>query len=275
MSTGTVLAKTSRAWHAVDVGVNMAAKLKTNAAGLVGCLIIGVEEPAARAASTDDAGLAWYIDNIASCQASHIISSTVEKFTTWNGLTNHRPVFIRRDLNRSVSASSAGNDVSIEPFHAWAQPRYIERRKQAVAVWYSLLNFLIFNWTGYGGEEGGLHQLGLSPSRTCSERIDDLRLYVTLQERLAPPRKVFAGIARNFFSSILEDPNPTPRSNPLLWWMAVLIHSEVHGQHTLLPAFGVEDTLDFSAKLEALDHYARVLTLQATFVRWRDPLGHL
>ncbi|KAK5124845.1 hypothetical protein LTR85_001035 [Meristemomyces frigidus] len=198
-----------------------------------------------------------------------IMGPTVHHFNAINGLVNRWPTPVRRMLSRSDDGAGQGSYPP--PFHTWAQPRYIERRKQACGVWYTLLHFLVANWEDYGGQDGPLAQLGLEPSRECCDAIDDLRLDATIQPQFTRDRESSIALINNFFLLVIRDPCPTPCTNPLLWWIAVLIQSEVYSAQPGLPIPPMQDSLDLSAKLEALDHYARVLVFHDTFIDWTTP----
>jgi hypothetical protein len=60
---------------------------------------------------------------------------------------------------------------------------------------------------------------------------------------------------------------PTCKDQAATMVSRVLIQSEILDHHARLLIAGMEDVLDFLGNLEALDHYARVLTLQAGFTR--------
>ena len=210
---------------------------------------------------------------------ARIMGAIILHFTFANAMINRWPLSIRRTLNRSQTTTPpSGNnpddcDPEPPPFHTWAQPRYLKRRKQAVAVWYTLLHFLVLNWSGYGGKDGQLHSLGLQPTRQCCDVIDDLHLYATLPSPLKPRRKAVTEVVEEFLFLVIRDPHPTSRTNPLLWWIAVLIHAEVNDPQPRLPSPGLEDTLSFSTKLEALDHYARVFVFHQNFMHWTSRPG--
>jgi hypothetical protein len=199
---------------------------------------------------------------------SRIMGPTITHFHFANAMLNRWPILLRRTLNRSDPFDSPLDHPLPLPFHTWAQPKYIERRKQAVAVWYTLLHFLALNWAGYGGAHGPLHHLGLDPSRHICDLIDDFRLYATIQKPFRPRSKVVEELVDAFFLLVVREFDPTPRTNPILWWLAVLIHSDLHRCHPRLPVPGLEDSLDFTAKLDALDHYSRVLVFHNTFIDW-------
>lgn len=155
------------------------------------------------------------------------------------------------------------------PFQTWAQPKYLERRKQAVAVWYGLLDLLAFAWTVHGREER-LREAGFEPSGEFIDLIDDLHLYAIIQDRFRPRKSVVVETVEAFFLRAISDPSPTVRTNPLLWWVAVLVHGDVLQQHQRLPIHmpGSPDTLALPDKLQALEHYSRVLVMNDTFKRW-------
>jgi len=199
---------------------------------------------------------------------SRIMGPIITHFHFANAMLNRWPLLLRRTLNRSDPFVDPLAHPMPLPFHTWAQPKYIERRKQAAAVWYTLLHFLALNWAGYGGAHGPLYHLGLDPSRRICDLIDDFRLYATIQKPFNPRSKVVQDLADAFFLSAIREPDPTPRTNPILWWLAVLIHSDLHRCHPRLPIPGLEDSLDFTAKLDALDHYSRVLVFHNTFIDW-------
>lgn len=96
---------------------------------------------------------------------SRIMGPTITHFHFANAMLNRWPLLLRSTLGRSDPFVNVHARPLPPPFHTWAQPKYLERREQAVAVCYTLLHFLLVNWTGYGGEEGPLHHLGLEPSR--------------------------------------------------------------------------------------------------------------
>ncbi|PKX91200.1 uncharacterized protein P174DRAFT_395145 [Aspergillus novofumigatus IBT 16806] len=112
-------------------------------------------------------------------------------------------------------------------FETWARPRDQEQRKQAISVWTSLLAFLVVNWTSYGAD-GALESMGLNLSWSVKDNIDAIRYY--------------AKEGKSLKTEVLDD---QPR-----WTVA-----------------GLQDTTSFSQKLEAIDHYARVLVLEDAIYR--------
>lgn len=159
-------------------------------------------------------------------------------------------------------------DRHVTPFETWAQPRHLERRKQAIAVWYNLLHFLVFNWHGYGGDNA-LESMGLHLDRKLFNILNDIKLYSSLTWSSAydgstrcSHKNAMTENIEEFFHVCLFDPNATPRTNLILWWVAVLIHSDVQMRHPRLPISGMVDQIDMTAKLHAINHYARVLVAE-------------
>ncbi|KAK4893185.1 hypothetical protein LTR49_028519, partial [Elasticomyces elasticus] len=77
-----------------------------------------------------------------------LMGLTVEHFTFANAMINRWPLVIHLQINHRHPTSSSmttHEDGVLLSFHLWAQPRYLERREQVVAVWYTLLHFLIFH----------------------------------------------------------------------------------------------------------------------------------
>jgi hypothetical protein len=74
-------------------------------------------------------------------------------------------------------------------------------------------------------------------------------------------------MTNTFFMKMIKDATANPHTNPLTWWLAVLIQTEVLDNQPRWTVAGVQDTLSFSQKVEAIDHYARVLVLEYAIYR--------
>ncbi|RHZ49401.1 uncharacterized protein CDV56_106182 [Aspergillus thermomutatus] len=187
-----------------------------------------------------------------------IAVAITQTFTDSDVMVERWPSHIRVLMNKfSRSAAQPAKE-----FESWARPRDQEKRKQALSVWTSLLAFLIFNWKSYGAD-GALVSMGLNLSWTLKDDIDTIRYYAKSGRSL----KVLGQMASIFFVKMIKDATATPHTNPLVWWLAVLIQTEVLGDQPRWKLAGLQDTLSFSPKLEAIDHYARVLVLEDAFYR--------
>lgn len=207
-----------------------------------------------------DRALAEYRADTSSATNLHrgwICVAVVSSLAAPNVAVERWPQSIRTRLSRDVA----------HPFDSRVRPHEVEGRRQAVAVWHNLLAFLVFHWRDYGaGHE--LERMGLALSEAQKELVDSMRIYV-MRPRI--PRKALEEVVLEFILLAIMDPHPSPRTNPLLWWTAVLAHSELRQSQPRLPipdAVGVVDDLDFPAKLDALDHYSRALVLDQAFQTW-------
>ncbi|KAI9374449.1 hypothetical protein BJX61DRAFT_540795 [Aspergillus egyptiacus] len=162
-----------------------------------------------------------------------IAVTVIIKFTKSNSLIEKWPESIRRAMNRRVAADSA-----VE-FDTWARPRDLEKREQGVS----------------------LEAMGLTLPWSLKDILDAIRYCAEARRG----KHVLPEVITDFFLDALMDPHPTPQTNPLLWWLGVLIQTEVLDNQPRWTLADLLDTLDFSQKVEAIDHYARVLVLETGF----------
>jgi hypothetical protein len=188
-----------------------------------------------------------------------IAQSVITLFTTLNALIERWPAVIRRDLNQS---SCQATQPTVE-FDTWARPRDLEKRKQALSVWTSLLAFLVFHWHQYG-TNGALESMGLELTWQLKDWIDAIHDYA--ESGCAP--EALAATVKEFFAQAVMDTSATPKTNLLLWWLAVLIQTEVLDNQPRWYVAQLLDNLEFPQKLEAIDHYARSLVLECSFYQW-------
>jgi hypothetical protein len=191
---------------------------------------------------------------------TRISAWVVAAFTVPNAMVERWPTRLRQNLNNS-SGSRLRN---VRPFETWARPRDLEKRKQAISVWSSLLVFLVFHWHGYGAD-GALEAMGLHLSWPLKDLVDTIRIYAESGGRF---REAFPEKVKEFFILVIMDANATPQTNPLLWWLAMLLQTEVLVHPPGSQLEGVQDHLDFPGQLEAIDHYARVLILDFAYSSW-------
>ncbi|KAF4181079.1 hypothetical protein CNMCM8927_004860 [Aspergillus lentulus] len=187
-----------------------------------------------------------------------IAVAVTQTFTDSDAMVERWPSGIRELMNR-FSRYPTQLDRN---FETWARPRDQEKRKQAISVWTSLLAFLVCNWKSYGAD-GALESMGLNLSWALKDDIDAIRYYAKSGRSL----KVLGEMTITFFVKMIKDATATPHTNPLVWWLAVLIQTEVLDDQPRWTVAGVQDTLSFAQKLEAIDHYARVLVLEDAIYR--------
>jgi hypothetical protein len=151
------------------------------------------------------------------------------------------PTRLRQKLNQS-----SGRPQNVRPFETWARPRDLEKRKQAISVWSSLLVFLVFHWHEYGAN-GALEAMGLHLSWPLKDLVDTIRIYAELGGRF---RKAFTETVKEFFTLVIMDANATPQTSPLLWWLAMLVQTEVLGHPPSWQLEGLQPHLDLPGQLE-------------------------
>ncbi|RHZ48400.1 uncharacterized protein CDV56_103031 [Aspergillus thermomutatus] len=168
----------------------------------------------------------------------HIIDriavAITQTFTDSDAMVERWPSHIRKLMNQfSRSAAQPAKE-----FESCARPRDLEKRKQAISVWTSLLTFLVFNRRPYGAD-GALESMGLNLPWTLKDDIDTIRYYAKSGQSL----KVLGEMASAFFVKVIKDATATPHTNPLAWWLAVLIQTEVLGDQPRWKVAGVQGTL--------------------------------
>ncbi|GIK07211.1 hypothetical protein Aspvir_002867 [Aspergillus viridinutans] len=181
-----------------------------------------------------------------------IAVAITQTFTDSDAMVERWPSQIRNLMNQfSRSAAPPAKE-----FETWARPRDQEKRKQAISSY---------------GADGALEPHGLNLSWTLKDDIDAIRYYAKSGRSL----KVLGEMATTFFVKIIKDATATPHTNPLVWWLAVLIQTEVLDDQPRWTVADFQDTLSFSQKLAAIDHYARILVLEDAFYRWIEIPGNI
>ena len=139
------------------------------------------------------------------------------------------------------------------------------KRQGEMSVWANMVCFITACWDISSLE---LERMGLFLSEDMKVHIENLNIW----GGLGGNRKRIEEAAKDFLISALTDPKPSPRTNPILWWLAVLIHNRVVDRLPGLPIGGIgKDSarnVDLNNKLEALDYFARVLVLEVLIHTW-------
>lgn len=153
-----------------------------------------------------------------------------------------------------------------QPFQTLAAKVALTRRRRFNAVWTALLCFLVHT----ADDNNALEEMGLHLSEDTYDDILDI-----MQAQLYGPeimQEAVVDLCRN----MIMDPHPTPSTNPLLWWMVVLVRSAVdplqrddyisRGRFlgNILPM-----DMDIRTRVEAVQHYAKVLVLDHAFRTWQ------
>lgn len=154
---------------------------------------------------------------------------------------------------------------SDEPFETAARQGDLKRRQQLMSVWANMLCFIAAYWDISCCD---LERMGLFLSEDMKVQIEN----VSIWDELGGNRKRIEGAAKDFFILAVTDPKPSPRTNPILWWLTAVIHNRLVNGLPELPMEGVEkdsvQNLGLDGKLEAFDYFARVLILEVLIHTW-------
>ena len=168
------------------------------------------------------------------------------------------PVQVRVLLSQDCSTS-------YEPFGISARQRDLKRRQQAMSVWADMLCFITACWDISCRD---LEKMGLFLSEDMKAHIES----VSIWGELGGNRKRIEEAAKDFFILAVTDPKPSPRTNPILWWLTAAIQDRLVDGLPELPMQGFSKdsvhNIDFDGKLEALDYFARVLVLEVLIHTW-------
>ena len=186
-----------------------------------------------------------------------------------NAVTERWPDTIRVLLNNeNVSGGECG------PFESWYGDDGLERRKQSTRVWTDLIQFLALEyhynnvtWSGdtisLRGTHGYLSDSGFLISEDFGDDILDI-----IQGPWYGIEHIKDAI-NSFCLNIIMHQDATWNTNPLLFWVALLLQTEEFGDQPRLEFGDLRDELTMREKLEALVHYARVFIIDHAFTTWQ------
>jgi hypothetical protein len=198
-------------------------------------------------------------------------------FDSLEALTERWPAQARRILNQVTDLTST------KPFQTLVARPSLHQRRRFNAVWTSLLCFLVYAYD----DEGSLEEMGLRLSEEMSDSILDIaeaEVWSIAPPSMDGPMGQLEAAVEALCLEMIMDPEPTITTNPLLWWMGVLVHS------SLMPLEpGMDDyisrgkfhlnilpmDIDARTRIEALQHYAKVLLLDRIFNTWETSPARL
>ena len=141
---------------------------------------------------------------------------------------------------------------------------YKNKPQQEMSLWANMVCFITACWDISCLE---LEKMGLFLCEDMKAHIENIYLW----GGLGGNRKRIEEAAKDFLMLALTDSNPSPRTNPILWWLAVSIHSYEVDEMPGLPIESGKHSarnVDLHNKLEALDYYARALILELHMHTW-------
>lgn len=189
------------------------------------------------------------------------------QFDGLEALAERWPVPIRTIVNQ------AGLGTEKVPFESWGAKIDLTKRRRGNSILAALVCFLV-----YSHDEGTLEGMGLEPSEELLESIMDVTEAVgrhgrTSRSRARNPGPVEEAVA-DLVTELITDPTATFRTNPLLWWVGVLVQSAVQTDRDDYISRGRFDLniltmdMDIQERLEALLHYSKVFVLDYSMNSW-------
>lgn len=143
------------------------------------------------------------------------------------------------------------------------------KRRRYQAVWASLVAFLV-----HSQEEGTLEEMGLFLDESQIEDILDVFQEVWMMieefENIRKEDGVLGGVwgeVQALLIGALIKSGSTARNNPLIWWTAILVRSATTGEtdfisHGRFSKNPLPMDMDIRARVSALVHYSKVLTVE-------------
>ncbi|EXJ57158.1 hypothetical protein A1O7_07503 [Cladophialophora yegresii CBS 114405] len=176
-------------------------------------------------------------------------------------LAERWPQQARLILNR------AGCSTATQPFRTLRATADLGKRRRYQAVWASLVCFLVFAH----GNQDMLDEMGLVLAEHTEDEVIDILAAIDtgIQSELDAAVRVLC-------VNMITDHAPTASKNPLFWWLTVLVRSAIEPLQEmdyisrgrfLMNILSMD--LDLCGRLEAIQHYAKVLVLDKALDLWR------
>ncbi|KIM45634.1 hypothetical protein M413DRAFT_442291 [Hebeloma cylindrosporum] len=189
-----------------------------------------------------------------------------------NSVVERWPESIRTMLNDGEK-----NGQGSVPFDSWHGPPGLERRKQAARVLTDLIQFFVreyhinnVTWLdndtalAMRATSGYFPEMGFTISEDSALGDDILDIDQGSNFGIEHMKNPIHQLCLN----IIMQANPTAKTNPLLFWVGLILQTEEFGHHQRLEFSGLKDTLTTREKLEALVHYARVFIMDFAYTSW-------
>lgn len=193
------------------------------------------------------------------------------EFDMRQALAERWPVPIRTIVNKAGLGSEQG------PFESWAARVHLTKRRRGDSVLAGLVCFLV-----YCHEEETFDEMGLSPSEDIVHDLFDVREAIAFhgqfsQNNNRDPGPVEEAI-RFLVRRLMTDPTATCHTNPLLWWIGILVQSSLSpGTDDFLsrgrfPLNILTMDMDIQERVEAVLHYCKVFVLDDSMSTWEPPI---
>lgn len=203
----------------------------------------------------------------------------------WNDLdgieamTERWPRAARAALNSMDGGDGGdGGDGDQGAFESLAAVYDLGKRRRYQSIWTSLVGFI-----AHAHSEGTLGEMGMQLTESQIHDILDVEQEIWQVDMRAIARRREKGGFEDVWVPIqqllmkaLRKPKSTPRNNPLVWWIAVLVRSALEGQdgpgdfisRGRFHKNPMPMDVDLGERLQAIVHYSKVLVLNNSFLTW-------
>jgi hypothetical protein len=190
------------------------------------------------------------------------------QFDVLQTLAERWPVPVRTIVNQAGLGTEQG------PFEGWAAKINLAKRRRGDSILVGLVCFLV-----HSHDEGTLEEMGLELSEGLLDSIMDVkeadawhgRIFQSMDRDTGPVEEAVAELVTH----LITDPAATFRTNPLLWWVGVLVQSSLQTDGDDYISRGrfnlniLTMDMDIEERLEALLHYSKVFVLDHSMKTWK------
>lgn len=150
----------------------------------------------------------------------------------------------------------------------------LQKRRRENSIWTGLVCFLIHSY-----DEGTLEEMGLKLSEGLCDSIMDVTEAVVWHGGIGQSpnrtRSPLEDAVEELLMELITDPKVTFQTNPLLWWVGILVQSSLstgRDDYISRGRFNINILpmdVDIRGRLEALLHYCQVFVLHCTMQTWK------
>jgi hypothetical protein len=190
------------------------------------------------------------------------------QFDVLQTLAERWPVPIRTIVNRAGLGTEQG------PFEGWAAKINLTKRRRGDSILAGLVCFLV-----YSHDEGTLEEMGLELSEDLLDSIMDVKeadaWHGQIFQKMDRDSGPVEAAVEELVTELITDPKATFRTNPLLWWIGILVQSSLQTDGVDYISRGRFDLniltmdMDIEERLEALLHYSKVFVLDHSMKTWK------
>jgi hypothetical protein len=131
----------------------------------------------------------------------------------------------------------------------------------------------------YSHDEGTLEEMGLELSEDLLDSIMDVKeadaWHGQIFQKMDRDSGPVEAAVEELVTELITDPKATFRTNPLLWWIGILVQSSLQTDGVDYISRGRFDLniltmdMDIEERLEALLHYSKVFVLDHSMKTWK------